>query len=320
MQAINEISGFLKVTVIISAAMILMTSCVKESFEMSVHEEGIPVNVTLPINTPGIMETMVTKANTYSNLASIILFIYNEDGTKCEKILESETGDITLSGGTEINNGDDPGRQYKASFTTTSGNKRICAIGNYEDVTNWEYYDRDTEQWGNFSEYIEKLKLQARNGMSSEKLGQQVFFLNRVFSERGNTPTFDGWRMISTGSERVSIDTKGSVTNPETNSTGILHMKRCAADIQFRIQSKAVNNPDTDIDESEHNISFSPTSYTIYNIPSGLRLAPGRTYDDNPNEGQKPDESFAEFIIIVAVVLLNALPFLGERTVNGIRR
>ena len=75
MQAINEISGFLKVTVIISAAMILMTSCVKESFEMSVHEEGIPVNVTLPINTPGIMETMVTKANTYSNLASIILFI-----------------------------------------------------------------------------------------------------------------------------------------------------------------------------------------------------------------------------------------------------
>lgn len=295
MQAINEISGFLKVTVIISAAMILMTSCVKESFEMSVHEEGIPVNVTLPINTPGIMETMVTKANTYSNLASIILFIYNEDGTKCEKILESETGDITLSGGSEINNGDDPGRQYKASFTTTSGNKRICAIGNYEDVTNWEYYDRDTEQWGNFSEYIEKLKLQARNGMSSEELGRQVFFLNRVFSERGNTPTFDGWRMISTGSERVSIDTKGSVTNPETNSTGILHMKRCAADIQFRIQSKAVNNPDTDIDESEHNISFSPTSYTIYNIPSGLRLAPGRTYDDNPNEGQKPDESFAEF-------------------------
>ena len=132
--------------------------------------------------------------------------------------------------------------------------------------------------------------------MNSTDLGKRVFFLSRVFPERGNTPTFDGWRMISTGAGNISIDTDGNVTDPAGNGEGILHMERCVADIQFRITSKAADNPETqDVDESSHIVSFRPTSYSIYNIPSGLRLAPGRTFDDNPNEGERPDESFPEF-------------------------
>lgn len=289
------LSGLLGMTVIAAIAAV-MSSCVRETFEMTMPEEGRKVTVTLPLASPGVMETVVTKANTYSNMASIILFIYNADGTVCEKILETENGDITLEGGSEYSDDANSGRLYTARFTATSGVKRICAIGNYEDVTNWEYYDREAHRWGNFSEYIDRIKTQAREGMSAAELGKRVFFLNRVFPENGNTPTFDGWRMISTGAGNISIDTDGNVTDPATGSEGILHMERCVADIQFRITAKAADNPETgDVDESSHNITFSPTSYNIYNIPSGLRLAPGRSHDDNPNEGERPDESFPEF-------------------------
>lgn len=296
MQARKDISAFLGIMASVAAIAAAMTSCVKETFEMTMPEEGRKVTVTLPLASPGVMETVVTKANTYSNMASIILFIYNADGTVCEKILETENGDITLEGGSEYSDDANSGRLYTARFTATSGVKRICAIGNYEDVTNWEYYDREAHRWGNFSEYIDRIKTQAREGMSAAELGKRVFFLNRVFPENGNTPTFDGWRMISTGAGNISIDTDGNVTDPATGSEGILHMERCVADIQFRITAKAADNPETgDVDESIHNITFSPTSYNIYNIPSGLRLAPGRSYDDNPNEGERPDESFPEF-------------------------
>ena len=296
MQARKDISAFLGIMASVAAIAAAMTSCVKETFEMTMPEEGRKVTVTLPLASPGVMETVVTKANTYSNMASIILFIYNADGTVCEKILETENGDITLEGGSEYSDDANSGRLYTARFTATSGVKRICAIGNYEDVTNWEYYDREAHRWGNFSEYIDRIKTQAREGMSAAELGKRVFFLNRVFPENGNTPTFDGWRMISTGAGNISIDTDGNVTDPATGSEGILHMERCVADIQFRITAKAADNPETgDVDESSHNITFSPTSYNIYNIPSGLRLAPGRSHDDNPNEGERPDESFPEF-------------------------
>lgn len=296
MQARKDIPAFVKMAASVAAMIAAMTSCVRETFEMTMPEEGRKVTVTLPLASPGVMETVVTKANTYSNMASIILFIYNADGTVCEKILETENGDITLEGGSEYSDDANSGRLYTARFTATSGVKRICAIGNYEDVTNWEYYDREAHRWGNFSEYIDRIKTQAREGMSAAELGKRVFFLNRVFPENGNTPTFDGWRMISTGAGNISIDTDGNVTDPATGSEGILHMERCVADIQFRITAKAADNPETgDVDESIHNITFSPTSYNIYNIPSGLRLAPGRSYDDNPNEGERPDESFPEF-------------------------
>ena len=289
------LSGLLGVTVTAAIAAV-MSSCVRETLEMTMPEEGKRVTVTLPVASPEIMETVVTKANTYSNMASIILFIYNADGTVCEKILETENGDITLEGGSDYEDNANSGRLYTAKFTATSGVKRICAIANYEDVTNWEYYDREAHQWGNFSEYIDRLKTLAREGMNSTDLGKRVFFLSRVFPERGNTPTFDGWRMISTGAGNISIDTDGNVTDPAGNGEGILHMERCVADIQFRITSKAADNPETqDVDESSHIVSFRPTSYSIYNIPSGLRLAPGRVYEDNPNEGEKPDESFPEF-------------------------
>ena len=179
MQARKDISAFLGIMASVAAIAAAMTSCVKETFEMTMPEEGRKVTVTLPIASPGVMETVVTKANTYSNMASIILFIYNADGTVCEKILETENGDITLEGGSDYEDNANSGRLYTAKFTATSGVKRICAIANYEDVTNWEYYDREAHQWGNFSEYIDRLKTLAREGMNSTDLGKRVFFLSR---------------------------------------------------------------------------------------------------------------------------------------------
>ena len=114
MQARKDIPAFVKMAASVAAMIAAMTSCVRETFEMTMPEEGRKVTVTLPLASPGVMETVVTKANTYSNMASIILFIYNADGTVCEKILETENGDITLEGGSEYSDDANSGRLYTA--------------------------------------------------------------------------------------------------------------------------------------------------------------------------------------------------------------
>lgn len=259
---------------VLLAAIFLTTGCVEET--LAGQEDGRPVTATLTFSLPDIAETVVTKTNSYSRLGSLLLFIFNEDGSRCEQIVETQDGSLTLAGGSAVN-------IYTATFSTTTGTKRICALGNYVTDNNWQYFDmsgagsgdisQDDSRWGDFSKYVESLRTGAETGMSSSQLGSSLFFLSKTFSDNGNTPTFDEQQMIMTGADKISIDGNG-------NPSGTLYLERCVADIQFVITSE------NDITTGD-SISFIPTNYYIYNIPAGTRLAPNRGIEENPNESYR---------------------------------
>ena len=133
------------------------------------------------------------------------------------------------------------------------------------------------DRWGNFSEYVSALREGASNGMSSADLGRSLFFLEREFSQRGNTPTFDEQQMIMTGADVVTIGIDGKVTG---DPNGNLYLERCIADIQFKIAQEYKN-------QDNHTVTFSASNYYVYNIAGGTRLAPGRGIETNPNESYR---------------------------------
>lgn len=288
----TDIYGIIKTfgaAVMTAAAAFVISACSMEESGPNPVEEGRPVEATLSFSSNDITETVVTKSNSYSRLASLILFIYNADGRKCEQIVETADGSLVLDGSAT----NSEGIVYTAKFTTTTGTKRICALGNYESDNNWEYYDmsgigtdgfdpENPDRWGNFSEYVSALKEGAGNGMSSAELGRSLFFLEREFSQRGNTPTFDEQQMIMTGADVVTIGIDGTVTGEsQDNPDGNLYLERCIADIQFKIAQEYINQ------DNHHTVTFSASNYYVYNIAGGTRLAPGRGIETNPNESYR---------------------------------
>ncbi len=278
-----------RISALAAAAIFVISACTREEFDTNVVEEGKPVEATMTFSTNDIAETIVTKSNSYSQLTSLLLFIFNSDGSKCEQIVETGDGSLDLSGSTVVSQG----IQYTAKFGTTTGTKRICALGNYISDNNWEHYDMtgvggddfdpdDQNRWGDFSKYVDELRREALDeGMSSAELGRSLFFLERGFSEYGNTPTFDDQQMIMTGADVITIDENGNVTgssNPDGNRN--LYLERCIADIQFNIQQEYKKS-------NGNTITFNASNYYVYNIPGGTRLAPGRGIEENANESYR---------------------------------
>lgn len=276
-----------RISALAAAAIFVISACTREEFDTNVIEEGKPVEATMTFSTNDIAETIVTKSNSYSQLTSLLLFIFNSDGSKCEQIVETGDGSLDLSGSTVV----PQGIQYTAKFSTTTGTKRICALGNYISDNNWEHYNMtgvggddfdpdDQDRWGDFSKYVDELRREALDeGMSSAELGRSLFFLERGFSEYGNTPTFDDQQMIMTGADVITIYENGNVTG-SSNSGGNLYLERCIADIQFNIQQEYKKS-------NGNTITFNASNYYVYNIPGGTRLAPGRGIEENANESYR---------------------------------
>ena len=270
-----------------AAIAVFISACAREEFDANVIEEGKPVEATMTFSANDIAETVVTKTNSYSSLSSLLLFIFNSDGSKCEQVVETADGSLVLNGSSVVSKV----IQYTAKFNTTTGTKRICALGNYISDNNWEHYnmtgvggdnfDPDNQnRWGDFSKYVDELRREALDeGMSSAELGRSLFFLERGFSEYGNTPTFDDQQMIMTGADVITIDDNGKVSGNSGNPNGNIYLERCIADIQFNIAQGSENNG--------HTITFNASNYYVYNIPGGTRLAPGRGIEDNPNESYR---------------------------------
>lgn len=277
-----------RISALAAAAIFVISACTREEFDTNVVEEGKPVEATMTFSTNDIAETIVTKSNSYSQLTSLLLFIFNSDGSKCEQIVETGDGSLDLSGSTVVSQG----IQYTAKFGTTTGTKRICALGNYISDNNWEHYDMTgvggddfdpdkQNRWGDFSKYVDELRREALyEGMSSAELGRSLFFLERGFSEYGNTPTFDDQQMIMTGADVITIDENGNVTGSSNNPDGNLYLERCIADIQFNIQQEYKKS-------NGNTITFNASNYYVYNIPGGTRLAPGRGIEENANESYR---------------------------------
>lgn len=248
------------ISVTAAASALCISACAEKELIPGTVEEGIPVEATLTFGAPNSDDvTVSTKAaelNDYSDITSLYLFIYNSDGTKCEDVIP--VAEDQISGG-EIEDG---GRHYSTSIRTTTGTKRIFAVANYVSV----------ESWVDFKNKIETLGTMAKDGeLTMDAVGKEIVYLRNTYINNGTTPEYPTQQMIftsRTGGDEVTFNNDGS-------SNGVINLERIAANVIFNIRSGSRDN---------RRISFIPTSYQIYNLPKGTRLAGGRSTEDNPAE------------------------------------
>ncbi len=252
------------ISVTAAASALCISACAEKELIPGTVEEGIPVEATLTFGAPNSDDvTVTTKAelNDYSDITSLYLFIYNSDGTKCEDVIP--VAENQISGG-EIEDG---GRHYSTTISTTTGTKRIFAVANYVSV----------ESWVDFKNKIETLGTRAKDGdLTMDAVGKEIVYLRDTYINNGTTPEYPTQQMIftsRTGGDIVTFNNTGS-------SNGVIYLERIAANVIFNIRSGS---------KTDRRISFTPTSYQIYNLPKGTRLAGGRSTEDNPTEA---DEKF----------------------------
>lgn len=247
------------ISVTAAASALCISACAEKELLPGTVEEGIPVEATLTFGAPNSDDvTVTTKAelNDYSDITSLYLFIYNSDGTICEDVIPVAEGQI--SGGKIVGTG----RQYSTTIRTTTGTKRIFAVANYVSV----------ESWVDFKNKIETLGTRAKDGkLTMDAVGKEIVYLNNTYINNGTTPEYPTQQMIftsRTGGDQVTFNNDGS-------SNGVINLERIAANVIFNIRSGS---------KTDRRISFTPTSYQIYNLPKGTRLAGGRSTEDNPTE------------------------------------
>ena len=247
------------ISVTAAASALCISACAEKELIPGTVEEGIPVEATLTFGAPNSDDvTVSTKAelNDYSDITSLYLFIYNSDGTKCEDVIP--IAEDQISGG-KIEDG---GRHYSTSIRTTTGTKRIFAVANYVSV----------ESWVDFKNKIETLGEMAMNGeLTLDAIGKEIVYLIDRYITNGTTPEYPGAQMIFTSRTGGDIVT----FNNNDSSYEVINLERIAANVIFNIRSGFRDNG---------RISFIPTSYQIYNLPKGTRLAGSRSTEDNPAE------------------------------------
>ena len=253
------------ISVTAAASALCISACAEKELIPGTVEEGIPVEATLTFGAPNSDDvTVTTKAelNDYSDITSLYLFIYNSDGTKCEDVIPVAEGQI--SGGQIVGTG----RQYSTTIRTTTGTKRIFAVANYVSV----------ESWVDFRTKIETLGSRAKDGkLTMDEVGKEIVYLRDTYINNGTTPEYPTQQMIftsRTGGDIVTFNNHDS-SNNNGSSSGVINLERIAANVIFNIRSGSKTNG---------RISFIPTSYQIYNLPKGTRLAGGRSTEDNPAE------------------------------------
>ena len=247
------------ISVTAAASALCISACAEKELIPGTVEEGIPVEATLTFGAPNSDDvTVSTKAelNDYSDITSLYLFIYNSDGTKCEDVIP--VAEDQISGG-DINGN---GRHYSTSIRTTTGAKRIFAVANYVSV----------ESWVDFKNKIETLGTRAKDGeLTMDAVGKEIVYLRNTYISNGTTPEYPTQQMIFTSRTGGDIVT----FNNNDPSNVVINLERIAANVIFNIRSGSRANG---------RISFIPTSYQIYNLPKGTRLAGSRSTEDNPAE------------------------------------
>lgn len=207
--------------------------------------EGVPITVTMKLaGAPTADVTVETRAsgNDLSTLSNLTIYVYDGNGkyqqtvSTLDKTLERVSGPEGA-----------PDVTYRVRFSTTSGTKKLLAVGN--PGASW---------WGK-----SVTELDASN-LSFEELKKKLMTLAYTKNSDGeiSTPitiTASDQMLISGWNEGIVFDTKGNVSQwGDSNYPVAVHMKRSMAEITFNING---------------NDKFTPTSYKVYNVPTNAYVA-----------------------------------------------
>ena len=209
--------------------------------------EGVPITVTMKLaGTPAADVTVDTRASgdDLSTLINLTIYVFDGNGTYQQTVstldgfesLEIKgptgTGDVT----------------YEVKFETTSGTKKLLAVGNSTSSV-WSEANNINVSTMNF----EELKKHLAN--LNIPLNQDGEF------SRPATITSDGQMMITGKNEGIQFDTNGTVVKwGESEKNIAIKMKRMMAHVTFNITP-----PPKDGNAKG---TFTPTSYKVYNVPT----------------------------------------------------
>lgn len=218
--------------------------------------EGVPITVTMKLaGAPTADVTVETRAsgNDLSTLSNLTIYVYDGNGkyqqtvSTLDKTLTIESGPTGTADVT-----------YRVRFSTTSGTKKLLAVGNSTSSV-WSEANNINVSTMNF----EELKKHLAN--LNIPLNQDGEF------SRPATITADGQMMITGKNEGIQFGTNGTVVGwGESDNDIAVKMKRIMAHVTFNITPPKDGNAKG---------TFIPTSYKVYNVPTKACLV--NMDDDN---------------------------------------
>lgn len=227
---------------ILAALVVLLASCQEEIWPVGMVKEGIPTSIDFTISVPAADEVVVTKASvaaSESEIRELMLIMFEQSGRKMVLDLTPYLDAGTVTEGYRI---------YKFAKPIDKdmyGNDVLS--GNYTSVyaiANWS---------SSFSTLADLDKLSKENEL-----------LNQI-------ATNPGFVYNISGSERFPMTgiTENVVVAPEGEGSTKLQisLKRLVARIEFEFA-----NGSSTVNGKAENPNFTPSSYTIYNIPSQANL------------------------------------------------
>lgn len=225
-----------------------LVSCQDEFFEYQTAADiNKPVKTTLEFGLPRSTEIAITKANNdNSDVNSVRIYIFSGD-----KFLSAQT--ISNENLREGSTGED-GRHYTAqNVTLYAGTQTIYALGN---LTLSSYFDTQEP-----AELIQRLDEAAEQGKES--------FLSVLYNMQ--TSTYENHTFPNLTSDYAPLSGMGNITVQGGSSQGTVELKRILSQIKFKINTtyqKQVNG-------EQHDILFTPQTYTFYNIPKKAYIMGG---------------------------------------------
>lgn len=219
--------------------------------------EGVPITVTMKLaGTPAADVTVDTRASgdDLSTLSNLTIYVFDGNGTYQQTVSTLDGFEsLEIKGPTETSD-----VTYEVKFETTSGTKKLLAVGNSTSSV-WSEANNINVSTMNF----EELKKHLAN--LNIPLNQDGEF------SRPATITSDGQMMITGKNEGIQFDTNGTVVNwGESKNNIAVKMKRMMAHVTFNI---------THPDDGSAQGTFTPTSYKVYNVPTKACLV--NMDDDN---------------------------------------
>ena len=207
--------------------------------------EGVPITVTMKLaGAPTADVTVDTRAsgNDLSTLSNLTIYVFDGNG-KYQQTVSTLDGTLTIKSGPE----GATDVTYEVQFSTTSGTKKLLAVGNSTSSV-WSEANNINVSTMNF----EELKKHLAN--LNIPLNQDGEF------SRPATITSDGQMMITGKNEGIQFGTNGTVVNwGESENNIAVKMKRIMAHVTFNI---------TQPDDGSAQGTFTPTSYKVYNVPT----------------------------------------------------
>lgn len=243
---------------VIGAMLLTFVGCMDDDLAKNNGDvvEGVPITVTMKLaGAPTADVTVETRAsgNDLSTLSNLTIYVFDGNGTYQQTV-------STLDGfeSLEIINGPTGTSDvtYEVKFETTSGTKKLLAVGNSTSSV-WSEANNINVSTMNF----EELKKHLAN--LNIPLNQDGEF------SRPATITSDGQMMITGKNEGIQFDTNGTVVDwGESKNNIAVKMKRMMAHVTFNITQPGSAKG-----------TFIPTSYKVYNVPTKACLV--NMDDDN---------------------------------------